>query len=553
MFYFARMEFNLADLFEIVADEVPDRLALVAGPARRTYRELDERANRVAHHLLAAGVGPGDHVAVQAWNRAEWLEVELGIFKARAAVVNVNYRYVAGELAYLLENSDAVAVITERAFAPLLLEARERAPALRHVVALDDGSRDAEPGTALARLDAVGYEEALGGVSGERDFGARSADDPYLLYTGGTTGVPKGVVWRAEDIFFAALGGGGFGQPPITRPEELAGRVSATPTVGVVNAPMMHGGGQWVTFIAFYGGNTVVLNCDRHYDGDAVLRLVEREHASSIMVVGDAMARPLADALAAPGSRYDLSALAAIGSGGAILSPAVKEELRARLPGALVTDSFGASETGAAGTVLDFEDPAAGPRFTISDWVTVLDDEGRRVEPGSGQVGRLARRGHIPLAYYKDPEQTAATFVTDADGVRWVVPGDYATIEPDGTLNLLGRGSVCINTGGEKVYPEEVEAALKAHPDVFDAVVVGIPDPRLGEQVAAIVRPRDPARPSLAELQAFCRARLAGYKVPRRLELTDDIPRTPVGKPDYRSARRLAERAPATPEPAPTA
>ena len=544
------MEFNLADLFEIVVDQVPDRRALVAGPARRTYRHLDERANRVAHHLQAVGVAPGDHVAVLSWNRAEWLEAELGIYKARAAVVNLNYRYVTSELAYLLENSDAVAVLAERSFAPMLVDALTAAPALRHVVVIDDGAGEDD---AVAALGAVDYEDALAAASPERDFGPRSADDPYLLYTGGTTGSPKGVMWRGEDIFFAALGGGGFGQPPIQTPEELASRVAAEPTVGVVNAPMMHGGGQWVTFIGFYGGNTLVLNCDRHYDGDAVLRLAEREHASSIMVVGDAMARPLADALAAPGADYDLSALAAIGSGGAILSPPVKEELRARLPGVVVTDSFGASETGAAGTVLDFEGPAAGPRFTIGDWVTVLDDEGRRVEPGSGRVGRLARRGHIPVAYYKDPEKTAATFVTDADGARWVVPGDYATIEADGTLNLLGRGSVCINTGGEKVYPEEVEAALKAHPDVFDAVVVGIPDPRLGEQVAAIVRPRDPARPSLAELQAFCRARLAGYKVPRRLELTDDIPRTPVGKPDYRSARRLAERGPATAEPAPTA
>jgi acyl-CoA synthetase (AMP-forming)/AMP-acid ligase II len=534
------MEFNLADLFEIVVDQVPDRLALVAGPARRTYRELDERANRVAHHLEAASVAPGDHVAVLSWNRAEWLEAELGIYKARAAVVNVNYRYVASELGYLLENSDSVAVLAEASFAPMLVEAREAAPALRHVVVIDDGADERE---AVAALGAADYEAALAAVSPARDFGPRSADDPYLLYTGGTTGSPKGVMWRAEDIFFAALGGGGFAQEPITTPEELATRVSAEPTIGVVNAPMMHGGGQWVTFITFYGGNTSVLNCDHHYDGAAVLRLAEREHAASIMVVGDAMARPLADALAAPGAHYDLSALAAIGSGGAILSKAVKEELRARLPGVLVTDSFGASETGAAGTVLDFDRPAAGPSFTIRDWVTVLDDDGRRVEPGSGTVGRLARRGHIPLGYYKDEEKTAATFVTDADGVRWVVPGDSATIEADGTLHLLGRGSVCINTGGEKVYPEEVEAALKAHPDVFDAVVVGVPDERLVERIAAIVTPRGDARPALETLQAFCRTTLAGYKVPRQLELTDDIPRTPVGKPDYRWAKRLAEQA----------
>ncbi len=258
------------------------------------------------------------------------------------------------------------------------------------------------------------------------------------------------------------------------------------------------------------------------------------------MVVGDAMARPLADALAVPGASYDLSSLASIGSGGAILSKSVKEELRARLPGVIVTDSFGASETGAAGTVLDFDGPAAGPRFTISDWVTVLGDDDRPVAAGSGQVGRLARRGHIPVAYYKDPEKTAATFVTDRDGARWVVPGDYATIEADGTLNLLGRGSVCINTGGEKVYPEEVEATLKSHPDVFDAVVVGVPDERFVERVAAIVTPRPGAALTLDELQDFCRTKLAAYKMPRQLHLTDDIPRTPVGKPDYRWAKRLA-------------
>ena len=553
------MEFNLADLFEIVADTVPDRLALVAGTARRTYRDLDQRATRVAHHLRTAGIGPGDHVAVYAWNRAEWLEAELGIYKARAAVINVNYRYVADELEYLLENSDAAAVIFERSFAPVVLAARPHAPELRHFVVLADGSTDEASEQALDALAAVPYEEALTAAGPDRDFGPRAPDDPYLLYTGGTTGLPKGVVWRAEDIFFAALGGGGFGQPPIRSPEELAGRVTTDErrTVALVNAPMMHGGGQWVTFITFYGGNTAVLNCDRHYDGDRVLRLAERERANSIMVVGDAMARPLADTLSAPGASYDLSSLAGIGSGGAILSKAVKEELRSLLPGVIVTDSFGASETGAAGTVLDFDGPAAGPKFTVSDWVTVLDDEGHPVEAGSGQIGRLARRGHIPLAYYKDPAKTAATFVTDPDGARWVVPGDYATIEADGTLNLLGRGSVCINTGGEKVYPEEVEATLKAHPDVFDAVVVGVPDERFVERVAAVVTPRPGASVTLEDLQGFCRARLASYKMPRQLHVTDDIPRTPVGKPDYRWAKRLvtqpasasAMATPATPSP----
>ncbi len=553
VFYSIPVEFNLADLFEIVADTVPDRLALVAGVTRLTYRQLDERASRLAHHLLDAGIGPGDHVAVYAWNRAEWIEAELGIYKARASVINVNYRYVAAELGYLLENSDAVAVIFERGFAPLLAEVHGDAPKLRHFVVIEGGvpgsgaptetpaERDAID-KALAALGAVAYEDALAAASPARDFAPRSPDDLYVLYTGGTTGLPKGVLWRQEDIFFAALGGGGFGQPPITTPEELATRVKpdAEATVGIVNAPVMHGGGQWTSFISFYGGNTVVLNTSHHYSGEGVLRLAEREGAHSIMVVGDAMARPLTDALAAPGARYDLPNLAIIGSGGAIMSKAVKEELRKHFPDAFIADSFGATETGAAGTVMDSDGPAAGPKFTISDVVNVLGEDRRPVAPGSGEVGMLARRGHIPLGYYKDDEKTAATFLVDPDGVRWVVPGDFATINEDGTLELLGRGSVCINTGGEKVYVEEVEAVLKAHPEVFDAVVVGVPDDRFGQRVAAIVEPRPGTMPTLADLSTYCDKHLARYKVPRQLHLTDDIPRTPVGKPDYRWAKRLA-------------
>jgi fatty-acyl-CoA synthase len=566
MFYFLVMAFNLADLFEIVVDTCPDRLALVApAPSDRgagtlrnseaaqavpdqrwTYKELDERANRLAHHLVDVGVSPGDPVAILAWNRAEWIEAELGIYKARGSVINVNYRYVADELRYMLENSDAVALVFERAFAPMVAAVRADAPKLRYLVVIDDGSH-ADNGEAsakaVAELGAVDYEDALAQSSPDRGFAPRSSDDLYILYTGGTTGLPKGVLWRQEDIFFAALGGGGFGQPPITTPEELATRVTADDAVSVqiVNAPMMHGGGQWASFINFFAGNTVVLNCDHHYDAERVLRLAERERAASIMVVGDAMARPLADALGAPGASYDLSSVGVIGSGGAILSPAVREQLQARLPNALVMDSFGASETGHAGTVLDLE--RGGPRFTMNETTNVLDDDGRPVEPGSGQVGRLARRGHIPLGYYNDVAKTAATFLVDPDGERWVIPGDYATIGDDGTLHLLGRGSQCINTGGEKVYPEEVEAVLKAHPAVFDAVVVGVPDDRFQERVAAIVMPRAGREITLDGLQSFCRNRLARFKQPRELHLTDEIPRTPVGKPDYRWAKRLATKA----------
>ncbi len=550
MFYSIPVEFNLADLFEIVADTVPRRLALVAGESRLTYGDLEERANRLAHHLMDVGVEPGDHVAILSWNRAEWLEAELGIYKARASVINVNYRYVAEELRYLLENSDSVAVIFEREFAPLVAAVHADVPKLRQFIVIDDGpdseavsdeERDAAD-KAVAALGAVAYEDALAVASPARDFPPRSPDDLYVLYTGGTTGMPKGVLWRQEDIFFAALGGGGFGMTPITKPEDLATRVKpdAESTVGIVNAPVMHGGGQWTSFISFFGGNTVVLNTSHHYDGEEVLRLAEREGAHSIMVVGDAMARPLTEALSTPGAQYDLPNLVIIGSGGAIMSKAVKEELRKHFPNAFIADSFGATETGAAGTVMDSDGPAAGPKFTISDVVDVLGDDRRPVAPGSGEVGMLARRGHIPLGYFKDEEKTAATFLVDPDGVRWVVPGDFATINADGTLELLGRGSVCINTGGEKVYVEEVEAILKSHPEIFDAVVVGVPDERFGQRVAAIVTPRGGSTPTLDDVSEFCGTHLARYKVPRQLHLTDDIPRTPVGKPDYRWAKRLA-------------
>src|SRR6266545_4125054 len=460
------MEFNLADLYEIVADAVPARPALVAGDRRLTYAQLDERANRFAHHLLDHGIEPGDKVAIYSWDRAEWVEAMLGTYKARAVPINVNYRYVADEVHYILDNSDAVTVVFERAFAPVVNAVRADLPKLRHSVVLEDGTD--------ASTDAVPYEDALATGSPARVFEPRSPDDLYLLYTGGTTGVPKGVMWRSEDIFFAALGGGGFGQPPITKPEELSDRI------------------------------------------------------------------PAEEALAAPGTTYDTSSIIIVGSGGAILSPPVKDQLRAQLPNAMIMDSFGASETGASGTVFDTDGPAAGPRFTMGEFMTVLDDELRPVEPGSGVVGRLARRGHIPLGYYKDDAKTAATFVTAADGARWVVPGDFAVVETDVTITVLGRGSVCINSGGEKVYPEEVEAALKSHPDVFDAVVVGVPDDRYVERVAAIVQARPGAEPSLEELQDHGRDKLAGYKLPRQLLLAETIPRTPVGKPDYRAAKKLA-------------
>ncbi len=517
--------FQLADLFEIVAAEVPERLAIVAGDARRTYGELDDRSTRLAHALEDRGVGPGMHVAIIAWNRVEWIEAMFACWKLAAVPINVNYRYVGAEIEYMLDNSDSTFVVCEPEFEAVL-----------------DEVGSAQPRLVIGPV----FEAAIATASDDpMSLPPRSSDDRYLLYTGGTTGLPKGVEWRHEDIFFAALGGGGFGQPPITTPEQLAERVQpeATRTVNVCNAPMMHGGGQWVTCIGLFGGGTIVLNTEHHFDAHWVWRTAVAEGANSIMVVGDAMARPLLEAFAAggPDGPYDGSGIFVVGSGGGILSRHVKDRLRSMLPNAMVMDSFGASETGAGGAVMDLDGPAAGPRFSMGPFMSVLDDDLRPVAAGSGATGRLARSGHIPLGYYKDPDKTAATFVVDGDGRRWVVPGDHATVEADGTITLFGRGSGCINTGGEKVYPEEVEEAIKAHPAVYDCVVVGVPDDRFVERVAALVSLRPEAQaPSLEALQVHCRTTLAGYKIPRELRVLDHIERTPVGKPDYRWAKRIA-------------
>jgi fatty-acyl-CoA synthase len=523
--------YQLADLFEAVADHVPDRIALVAGEVRRTYAQLDVRATRLGNHLVALGLRPGSKVAIYSWNRAEWVEAMLATLKARLVPINVNYRYIAHELRYLFDDADVEAVVYERSFTSLLDEVAVDLPMLRHRIVLEDGSDADAP-------DATPYESAIASASDERLVAGRSDDDLYLLYTGGTTGMPKGVVWRHEDIFFAAMGGNGFGDGPVATPAAVLGRVAperAALTTFVI-PPMMHGAAQWVAFITLFAGGTVVLNTARTFDPVEAWRIVERERVNQITLVGDAMARPLADALdAAPGA-YDLTSLFIIGSGGAIFSAGVKEQLRAHLPNVMIVDSFGASETGAGATQLE---AGTGARFVANEWTTVLGDDLRPVEPGSGSVGRLARRGHVPLGYHKDAAKSATTFLTDPDGVRWAVPGDHATIGADGIITLLGRGSQCINSGGEKIYPEEVEAALKSHPDVFDAIVVGVPDERFAERVAAVVEPRPGRSPGIEELAEHCRRSIAGYKVPRQVMLVETMSRTPSGKADYRWAKAM--------------
>ncbi len=522
------MEFNLADVYEIVAAAVPARIALVAGDRRLTFAQLDERANRVANYLRDVGVEPGQHVGIYAYNRAEWMESMFGCFKARAVPINVNYRYVAEEIRYLFENADIVALIYEAEFGPQVASVLPTLAKLEHLVQLEDGT-----GVETQGLEAVEYEHALSVASPSAEgLHPRSPDDLYILYTGGTTGMPKGVMWRQEDIFFAAMGGGNYGGPAVATPEEVAEHVSASAGMSLALAPLMHGNAQWTSCIALFSGNTVVLNASRRFDADEIWDLVERENVNVISLVGDAMARPLVDALA---HRSVPPSMFAIVSGGAILSPTIKNEINDKAPGLGVIDAFGASETGANGAV---DVTVKGPRFRMNEWTTVLTENGDRVA-AVGEVGLLARRGHVPVGYYKDPVKTAATFV-EREGVRWAIPGDRAVIEDDGAIMVLGRGSQCINSGGEKVFPEEVEAVLKAHPDVFDAIVVGVPDERWGESVAAVVAPRAGRAVTLDELSKHCHGALAGYKAPKQLVVVDEVERTPAGKPNYRWAEELA-------------
>ena len=527
--------FNLADLWEATADTVPERTALVVGDRRLTYGELEERATRLANWMATRGFGAGEHVALLLWNGTEYVEGFLAAHKLRGAAVNVNYRYVEEELRYLLDDSDAVGVVAHRRFAPRLAAIRGDLPRLRWVLLVDDDS-GADPGD----LDAVPYEQALASSSPERAFGPRSGDDPYLLYTGGTTGMPKGVLWRSEDAFFACIGGGDPTrmQGEVSSPEELRERIM-DPSVFLPVAPLMHAAGNWTVMMWLYAGWAVVL-VPGPLDPKALWEAVEREKVTSMAVVGDAVLRPLLDAWDEAGG-YDRSSLFLIGSGGAPLSPAVRERFLRTLPGVILADGYGSSETGIQAANRFSGDAAGGggSRFTPADAVVLDEETLEPVAPGSGVVGRVARTGRIPLGYYKDEAKTKATFF-ERDGRRWALTGDSATVEEDGSITLLGRGSLCINTGGEKVYPEEVEGVLRGHPDVYDVLVVGAPDERWGSRVVALVQLVAGRSAAEDDLIDHCRSHLAGYKVPKEVRFVDEVVRSPTGKPDYRWAAATA-------------
>ncbi len=513
-------QFNLADLFEANADAFPDRLAVIAGDTRLSFGQLDERATRLANHWRQQGVGEGDHIGLCLFNCHAYLECMLAAWKIRARTINVNYRYVADELRYIFDNAQLVGAVTQPELADEVDAART--PAMRHMLLAGDD-----------------YEAALAAASPQRDFAPRSADDLVIIYTGGTTGLPRGVMWRHEDLFFAALQGGNPGGEPITVAADLAPRMRDNGDgIHILGAPpLIHGSAQLASWIALLNGGVAGLVPGRTFDVEKILDLCQAGAMHTLNIVGDAMALPIVEALAANPGRWPLPDLLVIASAGAVLSGSVRERLEELLPHTMPLNNFGASETGHQGAAFYEE----GKPVWIMDerHTVVLDDDLQPVQPGSGVVGRLARFGHIPLGYYRDEEKTARTFV-EKDGVRYVLPGDMATVADDGTVQFLGRGSVCINTGGEKVFAEEVEEVLKQHPHVFDAIVTGVPDPRWGQRVEALVTGRVD-QPDVDAIAAHCRDHVAGYKVPKRIWVVPDLNRQPSGKPDYRWARSQAE------------
>ena len=551
------MAYTLADLNEAIAAAVPEREAIVTATRRLTWGELRDRSRRLAHVLAGAGLGcrrerdglapwesGQDHVALYLYNGHEYLEGMIGAAKARAASFNVNYRYVEDELLYLLRDAQTRAIIYHASFAPMLARILPKLPPLLLMLQVDDGS-----GTALLP-GAHDYEEALAASSAAPvDIPTRD-DDLYIVYTGGTTGMPKGVLWRQADIFFAALGGRLPGQQAATSLDDVVARAGYGDMNRTLPAPpFMHGAGHWTAFITLHSGGTVIVQREtRRLDPDDIWRTIERERAFSLTIVGDAFARPLVDQLRS--GTYDLGSLKVIGSGGAVFSASLKQAFIELLPGVMIADGFGASETGAQGASFTAagQTPAAGGAmgggFTMDLQHTFVVDETltRRLPPGDATVGWLARSGHIPLGYLGDEAKTRRTYPT-IDGVRSAIPGDRAQLNDDGTIKVLGRESVCINSGGEKIFAEEVEQALKRHPAVYDVLVTGTPSERWGEQVTAVVALRPGAAASDDELRDTAGADLARYKLPRAFVFVDAIKRAPTGKPDYAWAKATATRA----------
>lgn len=535
------MKWHFADIWEVVADAVPDQEALVHGTTRRSWAEYEDRAARLAQVFTDHGLKPDAKVALFSYNNPEYLEAQFGIFKFRGVPINVNYRYFETELVYLFENSDSEALVFQAQFAERIAAIRDRLPNIKLFLEIDDGSGGHLEG-------AVNFEEAIKTTEPMPRI-ERSEDDIYMLYTGGTTGMPKGVMYRHGDFSAGLLLGYDVrGLPRPTSAAELSLVVKTLRDTGasprsIPGCPLMHGTGMWLgAMIPHHMGGTVVTFTNTHFDAHALWQLASDENVSDIAIVGDAFAKPMLKALEAAkagGAPFDLTSLALLISSGVMFTTDVKRGILEHID-CTIFDAMGSTEGSMGSSVMNRETPASETaKFVMNETTKVFTDDGREVQPGSGEIGMIANGGFTPIGYFKDKEKSAVTF-REVGGHRYSFPGDYATIAEDGTLVLLGRGSVCINTGGEKVFPEEVEEAVKSHPDVYDCLVVGVTDERFGERVTAVTSFQGGKDVGEADLIEWLHGKIAGYKLPRSIVAVPEVQRAANGKADYKWAKQTA-------------
>jgi len=537
------MEFNAADIFEGVVDRVPDREAIVHGSTRLTYKELDARSNKAANALKKLGIKKGSHIGIYAFNCVEWLEIMLGAYKLCAIPININYRYVEEELKYLIDNADMEAIFYHKQFSKKLENIKSHLPLLKDFICIEDDSGEDDV------IDkSFNFEDLIANEDESRLDVDRSGDDKYILYTGGTTGMPKGVVWRMEDVLMT-LGGGidAVTGEKYPTPEAFADKCLQDQTIALALAPFMHGGAQWQSFNSFFSGWKLIINDQVSFDADYVWEVVAKEKVMNLTIMGDAMGRPLCDALPrAIEKGLDLSSLFVLSSTASVFSASIKDTILEYLPNLFLIDAVGSSETGATGVNIHtkdgkLKDSGGGPKFTKPNFSEILNLDTKEVIPPSDTetIGYLARKGHVPVAYYKDEEKSKKTFI-EVGGVRYSIPGDMAKYEEDGQMTLLGRGSVSINSGGEKIFPEEVEMALKAHPNIFDCLVVGVKDDRWGQKVVAVIQRRENDELSLDDIKDVASKYIASYKMPKEIVFSELIERAPSGKPNYQWAQEFA-------------
>ncbi len=535
------MKWTFADIWETVADAVPENEALVHGETRRSWAEYENRAARLAQVFTDHGLKPDSKVALFSYNNPEYMEAQFGVFKFRGVPINVNYRYFETELIYLFDNSDSEALVFQAQFAERIAAIRDQLPNIKLFLEIEDGSGGHLEG-------ALNFEEAIKTTDPMPRI-ERSEDDIYMLYTGGTTGMPKGVMYRHGDFSEGLmLGYDVRGLPRPTDARELSLTVQALRDAGasprsIPGCPLMHGTGMWLgAMIPHHMGGAVVTFTNTHFDAHALWQLASDEKVSDIAIVGDAFAKPMLKALETAktaGTPFDLTSLALLISSGVMFTTDVKRGILDHVD-CTIFDAMGSTEGSMGSSIMNRETPASETaKFVMNETTKVFTDDGREVQPGSGEIGMIANGGFTPIGYFKDKEKSAVTF-REVGGHRYSFPGDYATIAEDGTLVLLGRGSVCINTGGEKVFPEEVEEAVKSHPDVYDCLVVGVSDERFGERVTAVTSFLSGKEVGEADLIAWLHGKLAGYKLPKSIVSVPEVQRAANGKADYKWAKEIA-------------